>query len=337
MAGSPETPRILPIVPRTIDIIAFPDCQLLDVAGPLQVFATANDLAQRAGRPEPYRPRVIATTSSVATSSGLALSATRLDEVPEPPDTLIVAGGWGVEGACRDAALIAHVEAFAPKVRRLASVCSGAFLLASTGLLDGRRAATHWQRGAEFRERFPVVRLELDPIFVRDGKIWTSAGVTAGIDLCLALMEDDLGHDAALEVARQLVVFLKRPGDQAQFSAPLERQMAAGPFAALHGWMAGNLHRRLRLDILATQAGMSPRSFSRHYRRITGHTPQAALRLMRCEAARDLLDKRMPIAEAARRSGIGSSETLRRAFLATYGQTPSEYRGRFAVACELGG
>ena len=318
-------------MPRAVHIVAFPDCQVLDVTGPLQVFATANDLAERDGRPAPYDPRVIGTTATIATSSGLVLTALPVDGIAEVPDSLIVAGGRGVDGACQDTALVAHVAACVPVVRRLASVCSGAFLLASMGLLDGRRAATHWQRGAEFRERFPKVRLEIDPIFVRDGHIWTSAGVTAGIDLCLALVEEDLGHDMALEVARQLVVFLKRPGDQAQFSAPLARQTAAGPFAALHGWMVGNLHRRLTLDRLAAQAGMSARSFSRHYRRATGHTPQAALRLMRCEAARDLLDKRLSIAEAARRSGIGSPETLRRAFLETYGQTPSDYRGRFAA------
>ncbi|MBQ2262070.1 MAG: GlxA family transcriptional regulator [Loktanella sp.] len=312
-----------------IDILAFDGCQLLDVSGPLQVFATANDLAVLEGRPAPYRPRVIAAAPMITTSSGLVLSATLLSQTDAPTDTLIVAGGQGVNTACRDTALVDEIRTRAAVVRRLASVCSGAFLLAEAGLLDGLRAATHWQRGSEFRARFPKVRLELEPIFVRDGIIWTSAGVTAGIDLCLALVEEDLGHATALAVARQLVVFLKRPGNQAQFSAPLERQTEAGPFAALHGWMVGNLHRPLTLAILAESAGMSTRSFSRHYRQITGQTPQAAIKIMRCELARDLLDKQLSIAEVARRSGIGSPETLRRAFLDTYGQTPLAYQRQF--------
>lgn len=320
---------------RPVDIIAFQDCQLLDVSGPLQVFATANDLAVVDGRPAPYRPRVIAAAHSVETSSGLSLSATPFTQAALPPDTLIVAGGQGVNAACRDNALIGEIRARARLVRRLASVCSGAFLLAEAGLLDELRAATHWQRGPEFRARFPKVRLELEPIFIRDGSTWTSAGVTAGIDLCLALVEEDLGHAAALAVARQLVVFLKRPGDQAQFSAPLERQMQSGPFAALHGWMAGNLHRPLTLEILASRAGMSTRSLSRHYRQVTGQTPQTAIKAMRCELARDLLDKRLSVTEAARRSGIGSAETLRRAFLSAYGQTPLAYQRQFAIRDEV--
>ncbi|WFE75786.1 GlxA family transcriptional regulator [Roseinatronobacter sp. S2] len=314
----------------SIDILAFEGCQVLDVTGPLQVFATANDLAALDGRPTPYRARVIAPAPMITTSSGLSISAAPLSAVDVPPDTLIVAGGQGTEAACRDAALIKEIRTRAAVVRRLASVCSGAFLLATAGLLDGRRAATHWQRGPEFSARFPQVRLDLEPIFIRDGAIWTSAGVTAGIDLCLALVEDDLGHATALAVARQLVVFLKRPGDQAQFSAPLERQSQSGPFAALHGWMAGNLHRPLTLEILAERAGMSTRSFSRHYRRITGQTPQAAIKAMRCDLARDLLDRRLSVSEVARRSGIGSPETLRRAFLNAYGQTPLAYQRQFA-------
>jgi transcriptional regulator GlxA family with amidase domain len=316
--------------PRRIEILAFPDVQLLDVAGPLQVFASANDLAQQAGRPRPYAPVVVADAPSVTASAGLALATGPLARDGAALDTLIVAGGYGVEAASRDPALLAWVRERSGHAARTASVCSGAFLLAAAGLLDGRRAVTHWGRCAEFARRFPAVRLDPEPIFVRDGAVWTSAGVMAGIDLALAMVEADIGRAAALAVARQLVVFLKRPGGQAQFSAVLALQEAGGRFEALHAWIAGNLRADLSLAALADRAAMSARSFSRHYRHATGRTPARAVEEIRVEAARRLLEQGTAVGRAASLCGFGSEETMRRSFLRVLGTGPRAYRERFS-------
>ena len=201
----PKTPRFTPR-PRRIEVLAFPDVQLLDVAGPLQVFATANDLSRMAGRATLYELVAVAAGALTLSSAGLGLATQPLPALRSAVDTLIVAGGWGVHGACLDKTLVRWVKARAKDARRVASVCSGAFLLATAGLLDGRRAATHWSRCSEFAARFPKVKLEPDPIFVQDGKVWTSAGITAGIDLALALVEEDQGHALALDKDRKSVV-----------------------------------------------------------------------------------------------------------------------------------
>jgi transcriptional regulator GlxA family with amidase domain len=223
------------------------------------------------------------------------------------------------------------VRVRATRARRVASVCTGAFLLAAAGLLDGRRAATHWMHCAELARRFPAVRVEPDPIFARDGAIWTSAGVTAAIDLTLALVEEDVGRSLALSVARHLVMFLKRPGGQAQFSAVLSLQGADDRFGALHSWMAGRLTDDLSLPALARKAGMSERSFSRHYVEATGITPARAVERLRVEAAQRLLsDTRLPVKRVAARCGFGSEETLRRSFVRLLAATPQDYRARFS-------
>ena len=316
--------------PRRIEILAFTDVQLLDVAGPLQVFATANDLALLDCKPRPYEAVVVGAGDRVVTSARLELGTTPLPEPNEPVHTLVVAGGYGVNAACRDEALMAWIGRRAAAAQRVASVCSGAFLLATAGLLDGRRAATHWARCAEFEARFPAVRLEPDPIYVRDGTVWTSAGVTAGIDLALALVEADLGREPALAIARQLVVFLKRPGGQAQFSAALTLQDKDERFDRLHGWIVENLRGDLSLERLAAQAHMSLRSFARHYRQATGRTPARAVEDIRIETARRLLEQGVSVAQAGRRCGFGTEETLRRAFLRRLGASPQAYRERFA-------
>ncbi len=268
-------------------MLAFPQVQMLDVAGPLQVFATANDILGDDG--PAYAIQVVSWQGgAVPSSSGLALVTEPLSACVATVDTLVVAGGPGVEAAAADAALVQCMRGRALGARRFASVCTGAVLLATSGLLDGRRAATHWSLCAELARRFPAVRVEPDPIFVRDGPAWTSAGVTAGIDLALALVEEDLGRTVALAVARYLVMFLKRPGGQAQFSATLALQ-GAERFDALHGWMAAHLSDDLSLPVLARQAGMSERSFSRHYADATGLTPARAVEQLRVEAARSLL------------------------------------------------
>jgi transcriptional regulator GlxA family with amidase domain len=326
----PNTPHTPPIPPRRIEVLAFENVQLLDVAGPLQVFASANDLVQAQGAPPPYKAVVLADRPSITTSAGLCLGTQELQAPDLPLDTLVVAGGLGVYAACNDAALVEWTKARAGAARRIAAVCSGAFLLASTGLLDGRRAVTHWERCAEFTRRFPAVHLEPDPIFVRDGNVWTSAGVTAGIDLALALVELDLGRQTALAVARHLVVFLKRPGGQAQFSATLALQHGDARFDGLHAWIGENLHADLSIPSLALAAGMSERSFVRHYRRMTGLTPARAVEQIRVEATRRMLEQGLPIKRVVARCGFGSEETMRRSFLRLVGTTPKSYRDRFS-------
>lgn len=315
---------------RRIEILSFTGAQILDVAGPLQVFATANDLASLARTPLPYETAVVAAEGRIATTAGLDLAASRLPAPGQPLHTLVVAGGRGVNAACRDAALVDWVRRRAETTERVASVCSGAFLLAAAGLLDGRRAVTHWGRCAEFSAMFPAVHLDPDPIFVRDGKVWTSAGVTAGIDLSLALVEADLGRKVALAIARQLVVFLKRPGGQAQFSSALSLQEQDGRFDQLHGWIVENLRGDLSLGALAEKVHMSLRSFARHYRQATGRTPARAVEEIRIETARRLLEQGLPVARVTQRCGFGSEETLRRAFLRRLGTSPQAYRERFA-------
>ena len=232
----------------------------------------------------------------------------------------------GVEAAAENPVLVDWVRQRAAQARRVASVCTGAFLLAAAGVLDGRRAATHWMYCARLAQRFPAVRVEPDPIFVCDGPVWTSAGVTAGIDLALALVEEDLGRSVALAVARYLVVFLKRPGGQAQFSAALALQAAEDKFGALHDWINGHLDDELSLSVLADQAGMSERSFSRHYAEATGQTPARAIERLRVEAARRMLsESRLPVKRIAQRCGFGSEETMRRSFLRLMAVTPQDY------------
>lgn len=311
-----------------IAILAFPDAQVLDITGPLQVFASANDVEGMAGRRPLYEVPVVAAMPEIRTSSGLVLTAQPLPP-PGSLDTLLIAGGRGVEAACGDAALLAWIRAQAAVCRRVVSVCSGAFLLAEAGLLDGRRAVTHWRRVAQFRARYPAVRLEADPIFVRDGKLWTSAGITAGIDLALALVEQDHGNSLALAVARQLVVFLKRPGGQAQFSASLDMQAGDDRIRALHGWIADHLTADLSVAALAERAGMSERSLIRHHRQATGHSPARTVEMLRVEAARRLLEQGMAVKRVAARCGFGSEETLRRAFLRLVGVTPQDYGERW--------
>lgn len=326
----------MPEQPKQVHILAFPDVQLLDVCGPLQVFASANLQAQQQGIPDPYQMQVIAAQAdAVHSSAGLGLQTCPLPPSEERSHTLIVAGGRGVQQASRDAELVAWLHQRAHAAERVASVCTGAFLLGATGLLDGRRVATHWQYCEALAQQYPALQVDADPIFINDGKFWTSAGITAGIDLALALVEQDLGHAMALAVARHLVVFLKRPGGQSQFSAALTLQHASaagdGRFADLHAWIIENLAGDLGITALASRMAMSERSFVRHYRAHTGTTPAKAIEQLRVEAARRLLtDTSQPVKRVASRCGFGSEETLRRSFLRTLSVTPQAYRERFS-------
>ena len=328
---TPKAPRSPPNTTRIVEILTFPSVQLLDVAGPLQVFASANDFMAETQEVPPYAIRVVAKGGQgVEASAGLGLAARPLPTVGTGLDTLVIAGGPGVESAAADAVLVEWVRDRAGQARRIASVCTGAFLLAASGMLDGRRAVTHWSYCTELARRFPTVRVESDPIFVHDGSVWTSAGVTSGIDLALALVEEDLGRTLALAVARYLVVFLKRPGGQAQFSEALSLQAADDRFGALHDWISKHLADDLSLSVLAGHAGMSERSFSRHYAEATGQTPARAIERLRVEAARRLLlESRLPVKRIAQRCGFGSEETMRRSFHRLIDIAPQDYRARF--------
>jgi transcriptional regulator GlxA family with amidase domain len=320
--------------PRRVVLVAFPGVQPLDVTGPAEVFSTAEALASGS-----YEVEVVAERRDPIVTRGGAYEIApkrTLAGCRGPIDTLVVAGGLGVAEAERDESLVRWLRAAAGRSRRVGSVCTGAFLLARAGLLDGRRATTHWSACGELRRRYPEVEVDRDPIFVQDGRVWTSAGVTAGIDLALALVEDDLGPEVARETARWLVMFLQRPGGQSQFSshlsgAPAERR----PLRELQAWMADNLDGDLRVENLAERAYMSPRNFARAFRRETGLTPAAYVEALRVEDARRRLESGSePIETVADRSGFGTPETMRRAFARRVGVAPAEYRARFRRAPE---
>jgi transcriptional regulator GlxA family with amidase domain len=324
----PNTPSFTP-TRRIIEILAFADAQLLDITGPLQVFASANTAAKDNTAP-PYLIRVVAQHSPVQTNSGLGLLAEALPAAASPLDTLVVAGGWGVHAACKDRELVRWLTRRAARARRVVSVCTGAFLLGAAGLLDGRRAVTHWGECQALASRYPSAHVLVDPIFVRDGALWTSAGVTAGIDLALALVEDDLGHAAAMAVARELVVFLKRSGGQAQFSQALELQ-GDTRFEALHAWVSAHLMHDLSVRELAAKVAMSERTFVRRYRSATGASPARAVERLRVEAAqRYLLDSHLPLKRIAEQCGFGCEETMRQSFQRLLSVAPREFRARFS-------
>ena len=329
---SPNAPLIQPDTPRRVEVLAFPSIQLLDVAGPLQVFSSANERAAEQGRAPLYDTRVVAPEAEVRATAGLTFSASALPARDAAVDTLVIAGGQGVMLAAQDSTLVDWLRSRANHARRVASVCTGAFLLGAAGLLDERRAVTHWEYCTELQRRYPRARVDPDPIFIQDGKVWTSAGVTAGIDLALALVEKDHGRALALAVARHLVVFLKRPGGQAQFSETLALQSADDRFSHLHAWIAGHLEAPLTLARLSSEVGMSERSFARRYHQATGLTPGRAIERLRVEAARHLItETHLAFKRIAERCGFGTEETMRRSFLRVQGVGPQAYRARFGT------
>lgn len=318
--------------PRHVLILAVDRAQSLDILGPVEVFHTATTLAPEAG----YHVELVTPgeTGEVTLSNGLALSAGPLPDPPPRHDTLVVAGGVGTREAVGDAQLVAWVAAAAARARRTTSVCTGAYLLAEAGLLAGRSATTHWRWCEGLARRHPDVALDGDAIYVHDGDVWTSAGVTAGIDLALALVEEDVGRDVALAVAQELVVFLRRPGGQSQFSRALAAQQATRPaLRELQGWIAGHLDADLSVAALATRVNLTERSFSRAFRREVGQSPAAYVEALRIERARMLLEDGAESLEAvARATGFASPEVLRRAFHRRVGVSPAAYRDRFRLA-----
>ncbi len=322
--------------PRHVALVAYPGANAVDVIGPLEVFATAAALGTRIGEAVPYTTEVLARRAGpLETQSGVGIVARRaLGTVRGGIDTLLVAGGMGTADALKDRGLLAAIRRLAPRARRLGSVCSGSFLLAEAGLLDGRRATTHWMWCQTLAERYPRVRVEPDPIFVRDGNVYTSAGVTAGMDLALALVEEDLGRELALQVARQMVLFLRRPGGQSQFSAQLAVQAAdRQPVRELQAWIVDHPGADCAVPALAHRVAMSPRNFARVFQREVGMTPAHYVEQVRVEAARRRLEDSADGVDAiAVDCGFGTAETMRRAFLRQLHVAPSDYRIRFRAA-----
>lgn len=318
---------------RAIVFLVFPGFQILDLTGPMEVFSQAERM-----HPGSYALRTVALEPGVATAScGLRVGAAGAGPGPGPGgreriDTLIVVGGIGAPAAAEDPRHAVWIARTARRTRRTASVCTGAFLLAEAGLLDGRRATTHWSRCAELAERFPAVRVDPDPIFVRDGAVATSAGVTAGIDLALALVEEDLGAVTARAIARQLVVFVQRPGGQRQFSAQLAAQRPARePLRDVQAYIAQFPNADLSVPALADRAGMSERHFTRVFRAETGISPAAHVEAVRVESARRLLESTQDgLERIARSCGFGTVATMHRAFRRTVQVTPGDYRERFS-------
>ncbi|KOF15379.1 AraC family transcriptional regulator [Ensifer adhaerens] len=314
-----------------VAILAMPGVQLLDVVGPSDVFAEAN----RQSGTDFYAVVVVGLDDSpIRGTSGLRLLPDRtIDDAPDDFHTVLVAGDPLIQERPVPERVLAWVKAASEGPERLGSVCSGAFVLAEAGLLDGRKATTHWSQAAEFARRFPQVKLEPNRIFTRDGNVWTSAGVTAGIDLALAIVERDLGLETALKVARELVVFLKRPGGQSQFSTHLATQIAQRtPIRLAQEYIADNLMAELTVTAVAKRAGMSARNFARQFKQEVGMTPGDYVESMRLEAGRRLAEEtNTPMKTIARDLGFNDDVAFRRAFVRKFGVSPVAYRRSFGV------
>ena len=314
-------------------MFAYPDCQVLDVVGPLEVFSrTARWLADTWGHATPaYRTEVVAAEAGpLRTSQGLELIAHRSFRQVQRCDTLMVAGGIGCDAAMRDPELLAWLVAMAGEVQRLASVCTGSLVLATAGLLDGRRATTHWASCDRLAAIAPDCTVEPDAIFVQDGRLFTSAGVTTGMDLALELVERDWGKAVAIAVAQQLVIYRKRPGGQAQFSRFLEAERREDRLAELQLWILEHVGEALPLERLAAEAGMSPRHLTRRFRAELGMAPAAYVGRVRLEEARRRLEGGAgSLKDVARQCGLGDEQNLRRAFRRSLGVAPRAYRERF--------
>jgi transcriptional regulator GlxA family with amidase domain len=321
---------------RIVVLTGYTGMQSLDLTGPMDTFAGANELIERTGREDPgYRILVTSPDGQpIRTRTGLNIVPDcSMEDVSATIDTLIVPGG-DTDGVLTSPEVSDWLRSRAPESRRIASVCTGAFLLAEAGLLDGRRATTHWSQCDTFTRRYPQVDVDAAPIYVRDGNRYTSAGVCSGIDLALALVEEDLGRAAALTIARWLVMFLRRPGNQAQFSVQMAAQLAdREPIREVQHWISDNLNANLSVPALAARAHTSPRHFARSFQQEVGVPPGKYVQQVRLEAARRHLEESdSSVEHIAAACGFGSTETMRRAFVDTLGAAPAEYRRRFRPA-----
>jgi transcriptional regulator GlxA family with amidase domain len=321
---------------RRVALLAYPLADVLDVAGPSEVFGAARRAVAGVGGPQNsgYSLEILTTTRELAveTDSGVKLLAHRsYRALRGPVDTLLVAGGLGAPDAAKNGGVLRWLKRMAPRVRRLCSICTGAFLLAAAGLLDGRRATTHWSYCQRLATAYPRVQVDPEPIFIRDGPVYTSAGVTAGMDLALALVEADFGRAAALWIARHLVLFARRPGGQSQFSVLLELQEAdREPLRDLQTWIAEHLDQDLSVERMAGRVHMSPRNFARVFSKQIGRTPARFVERLRVESARRRLEESSAgLARIAQECGFGSADSLRRSFLRVLRVTPADYRHRF--------
>jgi transcriptional regulator GlxA family with amidase domain len=329
-----QSPQVRVAKIRPVSIVTYPGLEIIDLTGPMEVFAFANNALQQSGiYNEPAYPMQVlaATPGPVRSSCGLQIIADKAySDVQDGIDTLLIAGTPEISCLLCDPALQDWVRTMAPRVRRLASVCTGAFLLAESGLLDGRRATSHWDYCDWLARDYPSVNVEPDRIFVRDGSISTSGGVTSGIDMVLSMVEEDWGSEVALLVARYLVVFLKRPGGQSQFSAYLTSEATRPELKDLQAWIILHLTSDLRVEALAERMCMSPRNFARFFLTETGMTPAKFVELARIDAARQYLGSTMLSSEVvADKSGFGDPERMRRAFIRQLGLSPQNYRERF--------
>jgi transcriptional regulator GlxA family with amidase domain len=332
-----QSPQVRVAKIRPVSIVTYPGVEIIDLTGPMEVFAFANNALQRSGIcSEPAYPMQVlaAKPGPVMSSCGLQIIADKAySDVQDGIDTLLIAGTPEVSCLLCDPALQDWVRTMAPKVRRLASVCTGAFLLAESGLLDGRRATSHWDYCDWLARDYPSVNVEPDRIFVRDGSISTSGGVTSGIDMVLSMVEEDWGSEVALLVARYLVVFLKRPGGQSQFSAYLTSEATRPELKDLQAWIILHLTDDLRVEALAERMCMSPRNFARFFLTETGMTPAKFVEMARIDAARHYLGSTMlSIEVVADKSGFGDPERMRRAFIRQLGVNPQSYRERFGLS-----
>jgi len=307
---------------RNVCVFVFEDFQLLDASGPI----TAFELASHFGKSR-YRVTVASLKGGLVKSSSGVPIHTEHPGAADVPDTLIVSGGVGIEAAMTCGETLAFLQRSASSARRVCSVCSGSMLLAAAGLLDHRRATTHWRRAEQFAGLFPDVQLEPDRIYLRDGDIWTSAGISAGIDLALALIAHDMGEKVAAQVAREMVVYFRRPGGQSQFSALAGLDGEQRRFTPLLDWIRRNLDARLAVDVLAERAAMSPRNFSRAFRQDVGLSPAKAVERLRLETAREKVEHSgARIEQIAVLTGFNDAERMRRAFLRAFGQPPQAMR-----------
>src|SRR5215468_10933499 len=324
-----------PTKSRQIIFTVYKGVSLLDLAGPLEAFRIADAFSSSRGRRAPYECTVVSSRGGrVMTADGVELNTKAARKAAmNQIDTLVVPGGFFVDDVTRDRTLVQWIAKTAPGCRRVCSVCVGSFLLAEAGLLDGRRAATHWMHAPLLANRYPAVTVEPDAIFVRDGRVWSSAGVTSGIDLALALIEQDAGRKVAMDVARMLVVYLKRAGGQSQYSALLaaQAQSDSDMFNDLEQWIAEHLKNDLRIEALAERVHTSPRNFARLYAKTRGRTPAKAIEAIRIDAARRRLEEAADrIATIAEDCGFSDEEQMRVAFVRVLGVPPREYRRHFA-------
>jgi transcriptional regulator GlxA family with amidase domain len=310
-------------LPRDIGVLIFEDFQLLDASGPISVF----EMPARGITPAPYRLTVYSLQGGlVRASCGIAIHTERLP-LNLTLDTLVVSGGEGTRQAMTDQKMLSSIRDLSKRSRITTSVCSGAILLAAAGLLNGRRATTHWRRCPDMQRHFPDVIVEPDRIFIQDGNFWTSAGISAGIDLALALVEDDLGEDVARRSARELVVHHRRHGGQSQFSIMQDIKLTSGRLDSLIDWIRTRLGNELKIEHMAEQAGMSPRNFARVFRSETGTTPARFVEKLRLEAARQAVETSpLSLQQIAQKTGFCDTERMRASFIRAYGQPPMVFR-----------